>query len=578
LKPHRRLGILGGIVVLVNVLLQLPMPLLTMYLVDHVIIEKNFNTLHWVGISLTLFLFLKAGSSHLQAYVFLLFRNRVIYDIRGRIFEHLTRLPLSFFDRNQAGYLSSRVSTELNGLNSLMANTMIQMLVNLLTLLFGLVFAFWLNWKLALMAVSILPFYFMLLKHYNPILRTENKKRKELFSNVMGDVLETICCIFMVKSFMAETRELNKMLRSFRAALTKDLRVSMTSNLVSIISVFLTSLGKLALIWFGCLQIMKGDFTLGGFLAFNSFLKYIYDPIKSLAGLSTGIQNGLATADRLFELLDHPPESNGDGEQLSVNNGRIAFHKVNFTYGEELILKDVSFTVEPGMTVAVVGRSGSGKSTLVNLMMRFYEPSSGTISIDGTDISNVSLSSLRKNIAIIPQDTFLFTGDVWFNLRYGAPEATDDQVIEAAEKAHAHEFLKNLPQGYDTPIGERGTRLSGGQRQRVALAMAFLKDAPILILDEATSPLDTENEKLIRTSVTELTRGRTTFIVAHQLLTITHADLVLVMDKGRIVEMGGHNDLLEKNALYARLFSEILNNSYTSHDLETDPTPDHVYV
>lgn len=560
LRPHWKLGLIGGGIMLVSVGLQLPMPLLTMYLIDHVVADAQVGMLHLIGASLLVFLLLKSVAAYWQSYTLQAFRNRVIFDVRRRLFLHLERLPLSFFGNKRVGYLTSRISGDVTRVQGLLADTLLNAVRHVITLMVGVGLVFWLNWKLALVTVSILPFFVYWIKRLNPKVRRLRRRVQEEYGNVTGDLLETLSNIYLVKSFTAERRELAKMLRSLRGALGTEFQAGMMSTLLTVGAIVLSSLGKLALIWFGCWQIIRGELTLGAFLAFNSFLRYLFEPAEGLVHVNLSAQESLAAVDRILEILDEPSEREGPGPRASrALRGRVEVRDVCFSYdGEVPALSDISFDVQPGTRVAVVGRSGSGKSTLINLLMRLYEPDSGAIYMDGAEIRDIGLNVLRRQISLVPQDTFLFSGTVWDNLRYGRPTASEEELEHCAKLANADDFICRLPRGYDTEIGERGVRLSGGQRQRIAIAMAFVKDAPILVFDEATASMDNISERKIQEAMVRLMEARTTFVVAHRLGTVRNADMIIVLAGGRIVERGDHESLIKGRGPYAELYSKNL--------------------
>ena len=542
----------------VSIGLQLPMPLLTMYLIDHVVAEKNVELLNLVGASLLIFLCFKAAATYWQNFVLQLFRNRVMFDIRRRLFLHLEHLSMGYFGEKRVGYLTSRITADVNQLQGLLAATLLVAVRDVATFLIGLGLAFWINWQLALVATAILPFFALWIHHRNPELRQLRRETQEKHSVVMGDLLETLSNIYIVKSFAAERRELVKMLRSLRKALKTEFAAGISSTVLAVGATFLSSLGKLALIWMGCWHIMTGRLTIGGFLAFNSFLKYLFGPAESLVNVNRTVQESLAAVDRLFELLDEPAEP-VLRRHLGAVDGEVEFRNVTFSYdGQNNVLDGIDLRVEPGTIVAIVGKSGSGKSTLMKLLMRMYLPNEGEILVDGKSVDSVSIRSLRKQIGLVPQDTFLFSGDVWENLGYGDPNGTKEDLVRCAKAANAHEFIEQLPQGYETEIGERGLKLSGGQRQRLSIAMAFVKDAPILILDEATSSVDSISEREIQDALSRLTKQRTTFVIAHRLSTVKTADQIVVLDQGRIVECGDHESLMNLKSAYYQLYSKSL--------------------
>jgi len=560
LRPHWKLGLIGGGIMLISVGLQLPMPLLTMYLIDHVVVGERVLTLHLIGFGLLGFLILKVVTTYWQNYVLMGFRNRVMFDIRRRLFLHLQRLPLAYFRGQRAGYLTARLTSDVDRVQGLLAESLLSALRQLITLLVGLALVFWINWQLALITLGILPFFVAWIYRLNPKVRELRCQTQESYANVTGDLLETLSNMYLVKSFVAERRELVKMLRSLRGALDVELRAGMASTVLSVGALSMSSLGKLALIWFGCWQIMQGQLTLGGFLAFNSFLRYLFDPAEGLVTLNIGAQHSLAAVDRIYQVFDESPEEQrACTPPLHAVRGEVELRDVSFSYdGETMALSEVSLHVPAGSSVAIVGASGSGKSTLINLLMRIYELEAGSILVDGMDVRDMALGTLRRQIGLVPQGTFLFSGSVWDNLRYGNPKASRAELLRCAELANAHEFIIGLPEGYDTKIGERGVRLSGGQKQRISIAMAFAKAAPILILDEATAAMDSISEHAIQVAMGRLMERRTTFIIAHRLGTVRHADLIVVLDKGRIVERGSHETLIREVGVYSQLYSRHL--------------------
>jgi ABC-type bacteriocin/lantibiotic exporter with double-glycine peptidase domain len=560
LRPHWRLALGGGLLMLVMVGLQLPMPLLTMYLLDVTVPSRNFGELHWIAIGLLAFLILKAFSTYYQSLVFAAFRNRVIFSIRRRLFSHLQHLTADFYDDARVGQIAARVMGDVNQVQGLLANVLLVAVREGLTLLVGLGLLLWMNWKLALVAMAVVPFYGFWLSRRSPSVRQLARKTQEDYTVVTGDVLETFSGIHLVKSYVAETAELLKMLRSLRKAMRSEYRSTVNSTVLEVGSAVLSSLGKLSLIWYGGYQIMTGTLTLGQFIAFNSFLRYLFDPTSTLVSINTGAQQALAAVDRLYELLDQPVETRPGTrtKRLEGVRGAIEFKRVGFSYdGVTPVLSDIDLRIEPGAKVAIVGRSGSGKSTLMKLLLGFHAPSSGSILIDDQDIQEVSLNSLRRNIAFVPQDAFLFTGDVWFNLSYGRRGATRAQMEQAARLADASDFIGRLPRKYETEVGERGVRLSGGQRQRLLIAMAFLKDAPILLLDEATSSVDVEAERAIRDALSRLMARPTTLVIAHRMSTIREADYIVLLDKGHVVQVGKHEELFARSGgLYEKIYRD----------------------
>ncbi|MFY9824039.1 MAG: ABC transporter ATP-binding protein [Thermoanaerobaculia bacterium] len=545
---------------LASIALQLPTPLLTKYLIDTVVAEKRYGELHLVGLWLFVLLGLQSGSTYFQVRLFTRFRCAVMFDLRRQLFEHMERLPVRYFEQQRSGQIMSRLTADVNRVRGLMASNILSSLKESLTLVFGIAVLFWLNWQLAALSVASLPFYVFWLLHWNPKVRGLGREVQQGYAEVAGDVLESISGIYVIKSFLAEQAELVKMLRSLRRLLDTEFRSDIVETLLAVGSGLISSLGKVAVIWISCWEIMRGRLTLGTFLAFNAYLRLLFDPSKNLVSLNSSVQQSLAALDRVYQFLDERPEPDEGGEAkvATAVRGRIEFRNVSFSYpgGDAEQVAGVSFTVEAGSNAGLVGPSGSGKTTLLKLLLRFYEPDGGEIYLDGFNIRDLPLSWVRSQIAAVFQEPFLFSGDILSNVRMGRPDATIEEAVECCRRAGAQEFIAALPQGYDTPVGERGVSLSGGQVQRLAIARALLKGAPVLVMDEATSSLDSTTERAFRANLTRKLRNVTTLMVAHRLNTVRNADKIVVLDGGQVVEIGRHDDLMRLNGRYRRLYED----------------------
>ncbi|HEX3553596.1 MAG TPA: ABC transporter ATP-binding protein [Thermoanaerobaculia bacterium] len=560
LMRHWKIGALAGLVMLVSVALQLPTPLLTKYLIDTVVAQRRYRDLHLVGLWLFVFLWLQSGSTYLQVRLFSRFRCAVMFDLRSKLFKHMEKLPLRYFEQQRSGQIMSRLTADVNRVRGLMASNIISSLKEGLTLAFGVAVLFWLNWQLALLSIASLPFYIFWLLHWNPKVRGLGREVQQGYAVVAADVLESISGIHVIKSFLAEQAELVKMLASLRHLLDTEFRSDMVETLLAVGSGLISSLGKVAVIWISCWEIMQGRLTLGTFLAFNAYLRYLFDPSRNLVSLNSSVQQSLAALDRVYQLLDEQPEPD-EGAAASTATairGRIEFRNVSFSYprGEAEQISGVSFVVEAGSSVGLVGPSGSGKTTLLKLLLRFYEPQEGEIYLDGFNIQDLPLPWLRSQIAAVFQEPFLFSGDVQSNVLMGRTDARAEEMVECCRRAGAHEFITALPQGYATAVGERGVSLSGGQVQRLAIARALLKEAPVLIMDEATSSLDSTTERAFRAALTHQLHNVTTLMVAHRLNTVRHADRIVVLDRGRVAEIGRHDELMRLNGRYRRLYED----------------------
>jgi len=556
LKPYWKKGVIAFLFMLLAVGLQLPMPFLTKYLIDKVLVLKSFKILNIIGLVLVGVLFVRAASTFIESFLLTTFRGRVLFDIRLKLFEHIQKFSLSFFHKKETGYLMSRVSGDVNAVQGLLADTLVSFGQNTLTFIAGIACTLYIHPKLAIICFGILPLYLLSLQVFNKRIRRMSHDVRERYAMVQKDLQELLSAIFIIKAFTGEKRSTIRLLKSVKDAIRKEVRLDITAALASISSVIISSAGPIVLIWYGCGEIIRGSLTVGGLIAFNSFIRYLFGPARALFNLNIGIQRSLAACERVFEIMDIAPEREGKND-IKVTEGKVVFENASFSYdGEERVLKNISFEVNPGELVAIVGRSGVGKTTLVSLIPRFYEPEEGKILIDGEDIKDAVLKKLRKNIGIVAQETFLFSDTIKENISFGNPDANDREIEEAARLAYCNEFIKTLPGGYETKVGERGVNLSGGERQRISIARAILKNPKILILDEATSNLDSESEKKIQKALEPLMKKRTTFVIAHRLSTIINADRILVLHDGKIVEVGTHKELYKENGVYKKLYDE----------------------
>ena len=556
LKPYWRKGLFAFFFMLLSVGLQLPMPFLTRFLIDKVIALKNFQLLNIIGFVIIGVLFIQACSSFLERFLLTTFRGRVLFDIRLKLFEHVQKLALTFFHKKETGYLMSRLSSDVDAVQGLLADTLVSAGQNILTFIAGVACTFYIHPKLALICFLILPFYLLSLMVFNKRIRSMSYEVRERYALLNKDLQELLSGVSVIKAFTGEKRATIKMLGKIKEAIRKEVQLDITATIASISSSLISAAGPIVLVWYGCAEIMRGNLTVGSLIAFNSFIGYLFGPTRNLYNLNLNVQRSLAAVERIFEILDLTPEKDGKRE-IEIKQGEVVFDDVSFSYnGTEEVLKNISFRVNPGEIVAIVGRSGVGKTTLVSLIPKFFEPTSGRIFIDGVDIGEVNLKSLRKQIGICSQETFLFSDTIRENIRFGNPDAKDGEIEEAARLAYADVFIKNLPEGYETKVGERGVNLSGGERQRIAIARALIKNPKVLILDEATSQLDSKSENAIQGALKNLLKDRTTFIIAHRLSTIQKANRILVLDEGRIVGQGKHKDLYKTHSVYKMLYDE----------------------
>lgn len=488
--------------------------------------------------------------------------HRLIFDLRYALYQHIQGMSHSFFDQRRSGAIVARFVSDIQLAQNFVGSALTNVWMDSAALGFVVWILFVLEHRLAWVALAIMPPYVALIRYFSPRIKAASQSVQEMLEDFSGELQEKIAGAAVVKAFAREQDEARRFYRSSQTLLDLTLRNVALSSGSQAGTTLLTTVAPLVVVWVASAMILHGTLTVGTMIAFYAYLGSLYLPLQRFSELSVVISNSLAAMDRIFEFFDIRPEvaEAPDARPLAQVAGQVTFHHVSFSYGGRRnghpVLSHIDLDVHPGETVAIVGRSGAGKSTLVSLIPRFYDVSEGAVCIDGTDLRRLTLSSLRDHIGIVPQDPLLFSGTLQENLLYGKPDATNDEFLAAAQAANADEFIAQLPDGYETLVGERGLRLSGGQRQRVAIARAFLKDPPILILDEATAALDSESENLIHDALRRLMHGRTTFIIAHRLSTVMNADRIVVIEKGAIAEVGRHHELLARAGVYSQLYDE----------------------
>lgn len=480
---------------------------------------------------------------------------KIVRDVREQIFKKLVTLPMNFYVHKPSGELISRVVNDSNVIQGLLGYAVKDIFVEGATFFVLLTIAFIRRWDLALLALIVLPFSFTVINKFGKKMRKIAKKTQEQVSGLVVRLTESISGIKMVKSFLQENLHKDKFDEENKRYYRIALKGARTLEYSTLLHEIIRGVGSVGILFYGIYLVNTNQMTLGELLSFSTAVGLVYTPIKRLGSANNSLQQSRAAAERIFYLLDQEPEADGTLQLLAFRD-EIAFNNVNFVYPRtsKKVLDDVNFKVKTGELIAIVGRSGAGKTTLMDMLPRFYRPTEGSITIDGININTVTLDSLRKNIGIVSQDIILFNETVRDNIAFGKSEATDDEIIESAKAAYAHDFIVDMPYGYNTVIGERGVRLSGGQRQRIAIARALLKNPPILILDEATSSLDAESEAIVQKALDNLMVGRTTFVIAHRLSTVRKANRILVLDRYKIVESGTHEELMEKSRIYRLLY------------------------
>ncbi|HCX2433191.1 TPA: SAV1866 family putative multidrug efflux ABC transporter [Staphylococcus aureus] len=565
-KPYKYRIFATIIVGIIKFGIPMLIPLLIKYAIDGVINnhalttdEKVHHLTIAIGIALFIFVIVRPPIEFIRQYLAQWTSNKILYDIRKKLYNHLQALSARFYANNQVGQVISRVINDVEQTKDFILTGLMNIWLDCITIIIALSIMFFLDVKLTLAALFIFPFYILTVYVFFGRLRKLTRERSQALAEVQGFLHERVQGISVVKSFAIEDNEAKNFDKKNTNFLTRALKHTRW-NAYSFAAInTVTDIGPIIVIGVGAYLAISGSITVGTLAAFVGYLELLFGPLRRLVASFTTLTQSFASMDRVFQLIDEDYDiKNGVGAQpIEIKQGRIDIDHVSFQYNdnEAPILKDINLSIEKGETVAFVGVSGGGKSTLINLIPRFYDVTSGQILIDGHNIKDFLTGSLRNQIGLVQQDNILFSDTVKENILLGRPTATDEEVVEAAKMANAHDFIMNLPQGYDTEVGERGVKLSGGQKQRLSIARIFLNNPPILILDEATSALDLESESIIQEALDVLSKDRTTLIVAHRLSTITHADKIVVIENGHIVETGTHRELIAKQGAYEHLYS-----------------------
>lgn len=540
-------------------------PLLIKIVIDDIIgadalsnAEKLNQLYLWLGGTAIVFFLLRPPIEYYRQYYAQYVSNKILYDIRGYLYGHLQRLSLRYYANTRAGEIISRIINDVEQTKNFVMIGLMNVWLDLATILIAIAIMLSMDVSLTVVALLAFPFYAFSVKYFFGRLRDLTRARSQALANVQSYLHERVQGMSIIKSFALEKHEQKIFNDTNNQFLEKAIDHTKWNAKAFAVVNTITDVAPLLVIGYAGYQVIEGNLTLGTMVAFIAYIERLYSPLRRLVNSSTTLVQSLASMDRVFELIDEDYDVT-DKEQahnLKVVDGKLEFRDVSFHYndGGNDVLSNLNFTVKPGETVAFVGMSGGGKSTIVSLIPRFYDVTSGGIFMDDHDLRDVTTHTLRDQIGLVLQDSILFSDSVKANILMGKPEATDEEVIAAAKAANADEFISQLPEGYDTKVGERGVKLSGGQKQRVAIARVFLKNPPILILDEATSALDLESEALIQDSLERLAHDRTTLIVAHRLSTITHADQILVIDHGKLAENGTHAELMKQQGVYYNLF------------------------
>ncbi len=555
--PHKFIITIACIAMLITGLSSAGIAWLVKPALDDIFIKGDRQALFWVPIAFVVLTLIKGGTRLAQNYLMQIASLKVLEVLRDELYRKVITLPLRFFEHSQVGVLMSRIINDVAAVRVSMP-TIVLMLRQVISAASLLGVVFYQDFQLAMWAIIGLPLAFFPFVYFARKLRKLGRKSQEQTADITALLQESLSGVRVVKAFCTEDEEAKRFDKNNKRLLSLNRKECLANESSSAVMELVGALGVAVVIWVGGMQVIEGQTTPGTFFSFVTALIMMYEPVKKFTGANNALQRALAGAERIFGLLDDPRLSveHGGNTELATPFQSLAFQNVSLTYADGTqALKDISFTVQAGERIAIVGPSGAGKTTCVNLIPRFYDPSEGSVLVNGLPVQEYTLPSLRHAVSLVSQDNFLFNLTVEENIAYGIANVSRDAVIEAAKVAYAHDFIEALPQGYDTIIGERGVKLSGGQRQRLTIARALVKDAPLLILDEATSALDSESERTVQKALDNLMEERTSIVIAHRLSTIINATRIMVMEGGRVAAMGTHQELLATSPLYAKLYT-----------------------
>lgn len=553
---HKLVSIIGLFIIICLSVFQVLIPQIARYSIDIIIPEKNIILLPWIATAILLIAIFRGILDYFRIYLMSLFGQKIVEGIRRDLYQHVQKLSMSFFENHRTGDLMSRLAENVNTISTLISSDLSEISVDVFTVLVIVIYFLSVSWQLALLLVVTWPLQIYVTQVFSKFIQTAYMDVEHKAAEINNQIQDTLSNINAIKSFgneKYETDRFSEQSRNYMEVNVKAIRLWSifvpTTDTINIIA-------SLIILVVGSWEVIADKLTIGEFTAFFAYANQVSRPILRFSKVTNILQKAIASSDRIFAILDIEPEIKERENAINLTSvrGRMRFENVNFAYHQgKTILHDFNLDIQPGMTVALVGSSGSGKSTIAKLAARFYDPKQGRILMDEYDLRDISLGSLRSHLGVVSQETLLLYGTIRDNIVYGKLDATDAEIQAAAKAANAHNFIMSFPNGYNSILGERGVKLSGGQRQRLAIARVLVKNPQFVILDEATSALDTESEKLIQESLTQLLKGRTSLVIAHRLSTIQNSDLIVVLEAGKIVEMGTHKELIDKGGRYLEL-------------------------
>ncbi|KQL46791.1 ABC transporter [Brevibacillus choshinensis] len=568
---------IGAMVAIIAIsLLEFAIPQLTAFTIDHAIPGKRYDQLPWIAVGIVAAALLLSLFTYVSSYLLSYVGLHTINRLRNELYRHIQMQDMAFFDKTRTGDLMSRITGDVSILQQLVSSGMLQMVTELVTFFAIAIYMLYIDPQLTLLMLATFPLLFLFTRKVGRRMRSSFRAVQESSAEVNNHLQENLSGIRLMKAYASESYEAER----FTNRTSRNMQASITANRFTAIFAptidLLNYVGMAAVLLFGAWQVMSGELSIGAIVAFLAYLRLLQNPVRQLSRMMNMIQQSAAAYERIEEILDTKPSitEKENARPLPIIQGSVEYRHVDFAYQSDVpVLRDFHLTIAPGTMTALVGSSGAGKSTVAHLLSRFYDPSRGTLLVDGIDIKDVQITSLRGQLGIVSQDIVLLNGTIRDNIAYGKPDATDQEVEEAARAANAHEFIQAFPEGYQSPVGERGVKLSGGQKQRLSIARAILKNPRLIILDEATAALDTESEQLIQHALSQLLAGRTCLVIAHRLSTIQQADQIVVLEKGSIIETGTHEELIRHQGRYQQLYELQFPNRHTQELQQKEPLP-----